>query len=468
MEITNRFDDANINYWADAENQIIYLSRNAWDETYPVTAVVTVSDRMKSSLNDTKKYANAQWNDAALRAPQNEVNYVDAETNDHVLSVVMMHGKPYDDEAWEMILDNLTIVEMKNLVANGCYRISECPSVSFPSSGGSDSPVGLDELYAYASVDSITGNKVALEGPYMATDGLTDEEVDLSLLTGSLFASEPVLASTFNQELAYEQGVMFGEDGLYQDLSFTYGLGANLHRTPFGGRASEYYSSDPVHTSLMGAAQAQGSRSKGQVLVVKHFAVNEQEQNRIGIATFLNEQTMREIYLRAFEGIVTYGQVQGLMTSYNRIGVLGASSEFDLVTMVLRKEWGSNCYVITDLNSPTAGLYDGDASIVAGTSVMMNNGIFDAESGSAVNCTLNVENIKNDPILLTAVREACHRMLYNFVHSVAINGISSTDIVVQTTPWWQYAFLALNIVLCVASTASAAMYLAAVNRKKEG
>lgn len=466
-ELTNHFDDVDINYWAEGENTVAYLSRNAWDTTYPTTCQITAGENMLASLNDTKKYANGQWNDASSRAEKSDVTYVDAATNESVVNVVVMRGKDYDDEAWDVILDNLTINEMKDLVANGRYYINECPSISLPGSTGSDSPNGLDEPYVYAAIDKETGEKTPIEGSYLVSDGITEDEVDLAPMTASMFASEPVLAATYNQELAYEQGEMFGEDALYHGFSFTWGLGANLHRTALGGRASEYYSADAVHTALMGAAQSRGANSKGHVLVVKHFVANEQEQNRIGVATFTNEQALRENYLRAFEGIATYGGMKGLMTSYNRLGVLGASSEYDLVTTVLREEWGSQCYVITDLNSPTAGLYDGDASIVAGTTTIMNNGTFDAESGAAVNCSLNVENIKNDPILLTAVREACHRILYTFVNSAAVNGVSGTDVIVYITPWWEYAMTGLNIALCVLAVGSASIYLLAVNRKKE-
>lgn len=466
-EITNRFDDADINYWQDTENQITYLSRNAWDTTYPATVELRASADMTAFLNDTKRYKNGEWSDTTARASAEAVTYVDAEINSNILSAVVMRGRAYDDELWDTLLDNLTIYEMQNLVANGRYFINELPSVSFPASTGSDSPIGLDTPYVYSAIDSNTGERTKISGSYMVKDGITDDEVDLSVMTASMFPSEPVLAATFNTELAYAEGEIFGEDGLYHGYSFTWGLGANLHRTPYGGRASEYYSADAVLTALMGAAETNGTNAKGHVMVVKHFAVNEQEQNRIGVATFLNEQALRENYLRAFEGIATYGEMKGLMTSYNRLGLMGTPAEYDLVTVVLREEWGSHSYVITDLNSPTAGLYDGNASIAAGTTMMMNNGTYDSESGSYVNTTLNVESIKNDPVLLRAVREACHRTLYNFVNSAAVNGLSSSDVIVNITPWWQSALQVANVVLCVAAAAMSMLYLISANMNKK-
>ena len=148
--------------------------------------------------------------------------------------------------------------------------------------------------------------------------------------------------------------------------------------------------------------------------------------------------------------------------------MLGTAAEYDLMTTVLRKEWGSDCFVITDLNSPTAGLYDGNAIIAAGTSTMMNNGTFDAESGSYVNTTLSAEAFRSDPTLRVAMREASHHVLYAFVNSSAMNGQSANDRIETVTPWWQPALLALEIVFGAAALLTAALYLFNVNKKEEG
>ena len=158
------------------------------------------------------------------------------------------------------------------------------------------------------------------------------------------------------------------------------------------------------------------------------------------------------------------------MSSYNRIGLLSTSAEYDLLTVVLREEWGSQAYVITDLGSPTAGLYDGNASAVAGVSTMMNNGVYDNASGSYVNTTLSIDAMKADPVLLTAAREACHRIMFNFIHSNAVNGIASDSTVTFVTAWWQPTLLALGIVFSVIAVGCAGMYIASgiVQRKEEG
>lgn len=464
--ITNALEDAEINYWLDEDDRITYLTRSDWAGTYPKPVELTASANMIDSLNDTKKYENGVWNDTASRVEAKDVSWSDGNTT---LSVLSLKGLNYDDDSWDMILDNMSLAEMSNMVANGRISIQAVTSAMFPGGTGNDSPTGDTHSYTYWSIDPPTGEKRTLAAGDTVTDGITEEPVSVlgTEMNGGMYASIPTLAATYNEELARRQGEFFGEDCIYIGDIFVWGSGCNLHRIPYGGRHSEYYSADPVHTSLMAAAQTAGAWSKGAVLVNKHFAVNEQEQNRIGVATFATEQTIRECELRAFEGVFTYGDGRGLMASYNRIGLIGTASEYDLMTTILREEWGSDCYVITDLNGPTAGLYDGNAIIAAGTSTILNNGPYDESSGAYVNTTLSVGSIQNDPVLCTAVRDACHRMLYNFVNSVAMNGMSSNTRIETITPWWRTALLTADIVFGVATAVVTALYLVGINKKRE-
>lgn len=473
VDITNSFEDADLNYWMDDSDKITYLSRNAWDATYPQTVSLTANKDMLSSLNDTKKYENGVWNDSASRIEIHDVNYVDiVDANglssiEEVKKAIDMRGLAYDDVQWEAVLDNLTIYEISSLVSDGIAGVQPAPSVGFPGGIGNDGPIGLVEPYKYSKVDKETGEKTELTTEYAVKDQFSDEEHLVTEMSGTMFPSETVFASSFNVELSRRQGEFYGEDGLYAGVSYMFALGLNMHRAPFGGRHAEYFSADPVQNSFFGIALSEGCREKGVVLVAKHFAVNEQEQNRIGVATFVNEQALREVYLRAFEGPATYGQLQGLMTSYNRLGLIGAASEYDLLAGVLRGEWGNQCYIITDCGAPTAGLYDGNAQIVAGCTVMLNNGTYNATSGSHVNKTLNVESIKADPVLLQACRDAVHRTLYNFIHSNAVNGIAADTQIVMTSPWWQTALTVADIGFTVVAVAAAGLYLVFVNKKED-
>lgn len=476
VSVTNAFSDADINYWVPGA--VTYLTRNDWQGTYPTTLELTASDDMIAALNDTRRYENGIWSDSAQRAANAPGAYQDLTTMDAVntalaqpgaaVNAVSMRGKDYSDPGWDDILNNLSIYEMSRLVSQGRTCIQACPSVTLPESKGSDSPIGLNVPYIYSELDRESGEKTAIPAGYTIADQLTGDTVAVDgTLDAGMFPSEPVLGATFNKELAARQGDMWGEDGLYCGTAFIWGPGANLHRTPYGGRASEYLSADPVHTALMLAELTLGANAKGQILTVKHFAINEQEQNRIGVATFTNEQALRENYLRAFEGVMTYGEARGMMSSYNRIGLISTSAEYDLLTTVLREEWGSQAYIITDLNSPTAGLYDGNAAVIAGISTMLNNGVFYDSSKAYVNQTLSVESIKADPILLTAVQEASHRILYNFIHSSTVNGIAGDSSIILITPWWKTALTVLSVVSGAAAVLSAAAYIVSVNKKEE-
>lgn len=470
VEVTNAFDDVDLNYWMDAGNQVTYLTRSDWEGTFPQALALTASQSMLSNLNDTKKYEHGT-NDVASRITVNEqAAFVDNETSpgSSEQKVIALKGLAYDDAAWDDLLNELTLFDMSKMVAEGRYTIPAVPTVSFPEAFGDDNPTGLWKPYIYSAIDPVTGEGIPVEEGMTISDGITDDQTPVSDLFSSMYCSEPTLAATFNKELAARQGDMFAEDGLYTGMSFTWGMGANIHRTPYGGRAAEYFSSDSIHSALMGAEWTKAAWQKGQVIVVKHLVLNEQETNRSGVATFTNEQALRENYLRAFEGLAAYGDLKGVMATYNRIGLLGTASEYDLMTTVLRNEWGSDCYAITDLNSPVAGLYDGNAMIAAGTSIILNSGSFNATSGSSVSQTLSPANIKADATLLTATREACHRMLYVFVNSVSMNGVSSTAQVVTITPWYQTVILVCEVVFTISAVVCTGLYLISANKKQKG
>jgi beta-glucosidase len=473
--VTRAFAEADINTWIPGA--VTYFSRADWQGTYPKHIELAASDKMISVLNDTKRYETGNGNDTRTRAAAGEVKYIDLEAQNEVSdalstlgaeNVVSLRGLEYDDPAWEKMLDRLTIYELSHMAANGNYSIKAAPSLTFPESLSNDGPIGMRGAYLYQKINPATGERIPVQDGDILHDSLTGDDLPLSTdLTGVMYASEPVLGATFNKELAAREGEMWGEEALYINMPCIYGPGANMHRSPYLGRVNEYIGADPVLSSGLLEPFCLKCREKGLVVTVKHFVINDQEQNRIGIGTWTNEQALREVYMRAFEGAMTYGQANGLMTSYNRIGMISTAAEYDLVHGVLFTEWGSKAFVITDLGSPTAGLYDGNASISAGVSVMMNNGVYDDPSKAYVNRTLTVESLKSDPVLLHASREACHRILYNFIHSNAVNGIAEDARIELITPWWETLLNIATIGFGIFAAGSTILYLIAANRKKE-
>lgn len=168
---------------------------------------------------------------------------------------------------------------------------------------------------------------------------------------GTFWACSNIVAGTWNIELAYERGAAIGNEALYDGYNGWYGPTANLNRSPFGGRNNIYFSEDALLTGKVSANTIRGAQSRGLMTYVKHFAVNEQETNRLGLATWLTEQALRENYLKAFEYTVKEGGTLGIMQSMNRVGGVNCFGNYALDVTVLRNEWNFKGAVITDAYS---------------------------------------------------------------------------------------------------------------------
>ena len=229
------------------------------------------------------------------------------------------------DKKWEEFMNQLTYEEMVTAISQGNdNNTDKLQHIGLPIVYNTDGPAQLQ------SRPSLIGNDY---------DGI-------------YWCSEVVIASTWNKELAEKQGVMVGNDSLFNKQTGWWGPAANTHRSPFGGRNFEYYSADGVLGGKIGAAVIKGATSKGVITYVKHFAVNDQETNRNtnrGVATWLTEQALREIYLKPFELIVKEGGSLGLMTGFNRIGYISCAGNYQLLNTVARGEWGFEGIMVTDL-----------------------------------------------------------------------------------------------------------------------
>ena len=379
------------NRFSDAAGDVRYVSRADWAGTLPRERVG--SKPASAELQALLDYKNATdlycGSDPAAETPVTGAN--------NGLKLEDMKGLSYDDPQWEKLLDQLTVEDMAHLIGYGGFATAEAPSVGKAVTIDIDGPAGLNSL--------------------------------TSDISGVQYPSETLIAATFNQELAEEMGQVYAAEAHAHGVNGLYAPAANIHRTPFSGRNFEYYSEDPVLSGKMGAATVRGIHSLGICTYVKHFALNDQETNRSGVAVWSNEQAIREIYLKAFEIIVKEGKTDAIMSSYNRIGAVWAGGNEALLNGVLRGEWGFIGCVVTDYAN---GKYMiPDQAIRAGGDMMLSTlGHVPTEvsTGSSYG--------------LQQMRRASKNILYTVANSRAY-----VTPVVMSSPTWLYLLIALNVVL---------------------
>lgn len=396
--ITNQFDDADLNLYEGTKDDqsITYLSRDNWNDTYPSpVSLDCVNDIM---VNDM------QYGHEVEADPNDEMPVYNKVTSPQgELTLAMLMDVPYDDPLWEDLLNQMSVGEQQYLISYGLHHIAGAQSVSAPGVESKDGPAGIKE-----------------NNPTLGTQ--------------MSFPSEVVLGQTFNVPLLEEVGRALGHEVLHCGYTGFYGPGACIHRSPYGGRNWEYFSEDVFLSGKLLASEVKGLQDKGVIVFTKHFALNDQESNRYGVATFANEQSIREIYLKPFEVAVTEGNMNGLMSSFNRIGCTWAGSHKGLLTNVLRDEWGFNGIVETDSCTGTTdsvhhmtNTYAKAEGLIAGNDLWMD--------GSGTDHYL--EDHLDNPTVMQALRQACHRILYAQLHSNAMNGTSTADKYIRVDTWWQ-------------------------------
>jgi len=196
------------------------------------------------------------------------------------------------------------------------------------------------------------------------------------------FPTASASAASWNPRLLKEMGEAIAEEALYYGVDIVLGPGVNIKRNPLCGRNFEYFSEDPYLAGVMGTSWIKGVQSKGVGTSLKHFAANNQEQDRMMGNSMVDERAFREIYLPAFEMAVKEAQPDTVMCSYNQINGTFASDNQRLLTDILRREWGFQGMVVTDWGA----MNDRVSALKAGCDLEMPNscGFFDGEVKQAV------------------------------------------------------------------------------------
>lgn len=410
-EVVNRYTDSE--NFLDSDWQLdAMLSRADWEGTWPTPQTAQQhagTDRLYEEIRseehnnptdfDSEEYP--WFGEEPTLTLRNLLPSAEAEGYEPVVS--------YDDERWEELMMGCDEEEMIALINNGAYHTLAMESVGLPATIHGDGPSGFT---CFMSKEQVNGT--------------------------CQYVSEPVMASTWNINLMTELGEAIGEEGTIGDkatgqpYSSIYAPGVNIHRSPFGGRCSEYFSEDPFISGMMGAAEVQGIQSRGVLPTVKHFVANEQETHRSigGDLSWLSEQALREIYLKPFEYTVKLGETRGIMTSFNRIGTRWTGGDYRLLTEILRNEWGFNGLVICDFNTipqymiPRMMFYAGGSLDLATQQSAMWTDCDTSDAGDAI-------------VLMRAVKD----VMYALVNSNAMNA----EVIGYNPPIWQEYLHWINI-----------------------
>lgn len=387
--ITNQLADADINYY---DSSFKYMTRKDWAGTFPTsTYQINITQKM---LDD--RVVEDPEEDTTLEMPTTGAN--------NGLSLVSMMGLDYDHASWDLLLDQLTYDEMVGLLS-ARFSNAAVPSVQKPALIDSDGPAGITASLGVGA-------------------------------KGFGYSVEVLLSSTWNKDLALRQGELIGEDSLATLVAGWYAPACNIHRSAFSGRNFEYYSEDSVISGQFAGIVINGAQSKGVYCYLKHFAINDQETNRVQANTFLTEQTARQIYLRPFEiAIREYGS-NALMYSMNDIGMKWIGHHTGIAKNILRGEWNYKGIALTDTQGNFATELN-DMAIYNGLDMYLSSQTVDS-------------SCENSATMVTALREAAHHVLYVTVNSNGMNGLTSNTKIVNIIPPWVICLIIANVVVICA------------------
>ena len=340
-KVENRFTDRGFYSSLPSEDDFEFtqFSREDMEESFPTHP--TIDDRTLGANSrvqeffthaftpkdiDTTETNYEYMPEAAYKTKEDieELGWVqqNSQLSNKTIKFTELYNLDYDDPKWDEFLNQLTYDELVSFISGG----SQNTSIT-----GADKP-------------SLTSQ----DGPQKFKGA-----------SGVYWICLPIAAATYNTDLVAEQGRCIGNETIYTSNTYGWcGPAVNIHRSPFGGRNFEYYSADPLISGKMGGRIVAGATDGGIYCFFKHFAVNDQEKHREGVAAFLNEQALREIYLKAFQYVVQEGKTTGIMSSYNRIGLMESAASYPLLTEVLRNEWGFKGQVFSDMTHHSNSAFD--------------------------------------------------------------------------------------------------------------
>ena len=424
-EVTNQFENCDLNSYI--EGAVTYLSRQDWENTFPKGIIpVEATDEMIRILSgDLYKRPEGSPDASSITQGVNRG-----------ITLLDMRGIPYDDITWETFLSQMTVEEMATQLIDG-FGTKAVASVGKPAITTGD------------GIDSVDGKL-----PYGERKSRPKCQT---------YTSQTNLAATWNKDLQLRRGQLMGEESMFRKLICVFGIGGDLHRTPFGGRNFEYISEDGTLAYQVSTLIEAGYLEKGVQGAIKHFSGNDQETRRQGVSTFFNEQAFRENNLRVFEGAVKVSGSHALMQGLNRLGCTYSPAHRGMNTEVLRNEWGFQGFAETDGTGGVTYQMNFADSLTAGTSVYCLDST--KSSGPAIQKVIEQEN---DGYVLQALRRAVKDYFFAFINGSASNGLAAESSMSETRAPWENAVYGVVAGMAVLTLFCAIMFLISKKRSESG
>ena len=451
--ITNRFDDvdyAKANIFSDSEEQQPYLSRSNWEGTYGIRVDLTATD----ALVQAQKNPAVQKDDIPYPTYGEQGFYEGVDTFDE-MKLIYLRGKDFNDPDWEILLDQITWEDTCAILQDALRLTHGADSISAPSTSQQNGGCAPNHPRTYSDFPSQSGFR-----------GFSETlDPDHKSQKPAVFLNNGIVAATYNTDLMLRYGEQTGEEGIWAGYNGIYGLGINIHRGSYGGRAFEYYSEDGFMTGVTAGYEAVGMHRLGVFVIAKHATLNDQETHRAGLNVWANEQSVREIYCRAVEVMVeidreyTPNTLVGMMTGMNRIGAKWNGGH-GFYNTVLKAEYGMQGYAISDYNSsrpymsPIQGVLNG-CDLPDGNPAGSRNGL--DYNGNDIRFTSYAEGYGE---FAWAMRTSVKYVLYTVVNSNAMNGITGDTSFKTIVPAWETAMRVLPRTVLTVMIWCAAIYLA--------
>ena len=444
--VENQLQDADLNNWM--EDTVTYLSRNDWEGTWPETYKdLTATDEMISTMAD-------DYSDIEANGDPSSVTF----GADNGMTLANMKGvEDITDERWSTLMDQLTLEECLIRTGLGGTSTKVIESITSPEAIQNDGPNGFNSypLGQYANSDASTGDPCVI-----AED---DPNRDYKM---GVMANETVIGQTFSKQLAAEWGKAVGNYSLWANTAIWWGVGTNLHRTPYNARNHEYFSEDAVLTAGQGAAIIKAGHEYGVLIAPKHLAFNDTEINRTGIAEFMIEQAARENELRGTQSCIEDANALAVMTTYNRVGCVTSNAHTGLLLNILHKEWGFKGLMSEDFIQDPAYTKI-HMAVHNGVTMTCNTGDNTMAAVEAVWPYWSVENASQSEELLTDLKQAMLYQNYALANSNAMDGMSTSTHIEKLNTWYDNLITGLRIGFGVLTVLCAAMYLLGLKKKEQ-